>query len=428
MTKRFRAIRLVAIASAALVALAGCAIPSNTSSTSSGSKAPVTLTFWEYYTGTELTWLKDQVKTFEKANPNVTINLVQTVGSQQDQKLLASTSTGNGPDLFINNIVVDYPTLVAGKVMKNLTPYWDKFADKSQFPSSAVYKTDGKVYNLMSYNNLVGLYYNKTILSQYGITTPPKTLAALQSDMAKVQAGGKYKPLAESGAPTVEGAWLFAPQLLSQGVNYCNIGSSSNQAKVTAAFERVATWAKKGYTPQATATWDQNTAWQQFMTGQYAFGLNGNWNLGNAKAATFKYATAQFPATGSGKSVVYPGGEGFGIGADSKHPDVAWKFLQQVVLSQSGGKGVYNTAGSIPVRADLTNIQAIKDNPLVQPFVAATQNTAAWPNNTNTAKMQTALGAAVSSVISGQSTAAEGQAQAITAIKAAEKAGGGTCQ
>jgi ABC-type glycerol-3-phosphate transport system substrate-binding protein len=38
----------------------------------------------------------------------------------------------------------------------------------------------------MSYTNLVGLYYNKTILSQYGITKAPTTLNQLQSDMAKV--------------------------------------------------------------------------------------------------------------------------------------------------------------------------------------------------------------------------------------------------
>jgi multiple sugar transport system substrate-binding protein len=434
MTMKFRALKLAAITAAALVVLSGCSVTSAATSaslSSAGAKtsknSPVTLTFWEYYTGTQLTWLQNQVKKFEASNPNVTVKLVQVNGTEQDQKLLASTATHTGPDLFINNIVVDYPTLVAGKVMKNLTPYWNSYADKSQFPPSAVWKTKGKIYNLMSYTNLVGLYYNKTILSQYGITKPPTTLNQLQADMAKVKAGGKYQALAESGAPTVEGAWLFAPQLLGQGVNYCNIGSSSTQSKVTAAFNRVALWAKDGYTPQATATWSQNDSWAQFSTGKYAFGLLGNWELGNAKSASFKYGTAQFPAPTSGKSVVYPGGEGFGIGADSKHPALAWKFLESEILSKQGGQSVYAAAGSIPVRADLASIPAIKSNPLVQPFVAAAQTSAAWPNNTNTANMQTALGTAVSSVLSGQSTAAQGKASAIKTINAAKKTGGGSC-
>jgi multiple sugar transport system substrate-binding protein len=436
MSMRIRGLKNIAVAAAAVVAVSGfafSAVPATAAVPASdavhGSKsAPVTLTFWEYYSGTQLTWLQDQVKKFEASNPNVTVKLVQVDGTQQDQKLLAATATHTGPDLFINNIVVDYPTLVAGKVMKNLTPYWNAYADKSQFPSSAVWKTDGKVYNLMSYTNLVGLYYNKTILSQYGITKAPTTLNQLQSDMAKVKAGGKYQALAESGAPTVEGAWLFAPQLLGQGIGYCNIGSSSTSAKVTAAFNRVALWAKDGYTPQATATWTQNDSWAQFSTGKYAFGLLGNWELGNAKSVSFSYGTAQFPAPTGGTSIVYPGGEGFGIGADSKHPSLAWKFLESAILSKQGGQSVYNEAGSIPVRADLADIPAIKNNPLVQPFVAAAHTSAAWPNNKNTANMQTALGTAVSSVISGQSTAAQGKQSAIKTIEAAEKAGGGTCK
>ncbi|WP_308465848.1 sugar ABC transporter substrate-binding protein [Rathayibacter soli] len=422
MKKHNRGYRFVAVAAAVLMAVSGCTISSNSAGGSAGNKA--VLTFWSYYTGTQATWLKDQVAKFDKANPGVTVNIVQTVGSQQDQKLLASVATGKTPDLFINNIVVDYPTLVGGGVMKDLTPYWNKYADKGQFPSGAVWKTNGKVYNLMSYTNLLGMFYNKDILSQYGITDPPKTLDELQSDMAKVAAGGTYKGIALSGAPTVEGAWLFAPQLLGVGVNYCNFTGN----KVTTAFTRIADWAKAGYTPQATATWDQNASWQQFMTGKYAFAFNGNWQLGNVKTAAFKYGTAQYPATDGGKSQVYPGGEGFAIGAKSKHPDLAWKFLEQMVLSKQGGESVFAEAGSIPVRADVADIPAIKNDQYVQPFVTAAHDTGQWPNNTNTANMQTSLGKAVSAVISGQQTAEQGATSAIDSISAAIKTGGGTCK
>ncbi len=424
---RSRSIRLAAVVAAGLIAASGCTISSNGSG--SGSAAGKTnLTFWEYYSGTQLTWLKGQVARFEKANPNVSVQLVQVVGSQQDQKLLASVATGSTPDLFINNIVVDNPTLVAGGVMKDLTPYWDKFADKGQFPSSAVWKTNGKVYNLMSYTNLLGMFYNKDILNQYGITAAPRTLDELQADLAKVKAGGKYKGLALSGAPTVEGAWLFAPQLLGVDVNYCNFGGP----KVAAAFQREASWSKAGYIPGAAATWDQTAAWQQFMTGKFAFGLNGNWQLGNVKSATFKYGTSLYPAPTGGKSVVFPGGEGFAIGSKSKHPDLAWKFLQQMVLSKQGGLSVFQDAGSIPDRADVADVPQIKNDRYVQPFVTAAHNAGTWPNNTNTAQMQTALGKAVSAVISGQQTAEQGAQSAMHDIAAAaakgHPAGGSTCQ
>ena len=425
MNTRRRRLRLVAATAAAatVLALTGCTFSSQPAGGGSGG-SKINLTFWDYYSGTQLTWLKDQVTTFEKANPNVSIQLVQVVGSQQDQKLLASVATRTIPDLFINNIVVDYPTLQAGGVFKDLTPYWNSYADKSQFPSSAVSQTGGKVYNLMTYTNLLGMFYNKSILSQYGITTPPTTLDQLQADMAKVTAGGKYKAMALSGAPTVEGAWLFAPQLLGLGVNYCNFSGS----KVTQAFQRLAGWSKSGDLPIAAATWDQNASWQQFSTGKYAFGLNGNWQLGNAATAGFKYGTTQFPAPTGGTSQVYPGGEGFGIGADSKHPDIAWKFLQQMVLSTSGEQGVFKAAGSIPLRADAANLPAIKADQYLQPFVKAAHDPGTWPNNKNTAAMQTDLGKAVSAVISGQQTAAQGAATAEQSITAAIKSGGGSCK
>lgn len=424
MTIRNRRLRLAVAASAVLLMASGCTISSSSSGSGGGGGAgTTTLTFWEYYSGTQLDWLKSQVATFEKANPAVKVNLVQVVGSQQDQKLLASVATGATPDLFINNIVVDNPTLVSGGVMKDLTPYWNAYADKAQYPSSAVWKTGGKVYNLMSYTNLLGMYYNKDILDATGITSPPTTLDAMQADLARIKAAGKFQGLAQSGAPTVEGAWLFAPQLLGEGINYCNFTGD----KVNAAFSRIADWSKNGYVPLATATWDQNASWQQFMTGKFAFALNGNWQLGNVKSATFKYGTTQFPAPADGKSQVYPGGEGFAIGAKSQNPDLAWKFLEQMVLSKQGNQSVYEKAGSIPVRADVADIPAIKSDTFVQPFVKAAQGSGQWPNNKNTADMQTSLGKAVSAVISGQQTAQEGAQSAMTSISANIQKGGGGC-
>jgi len=412
---------IVAAVAAATLLISGCTIQNG----GGGGGGTTTLTFWEYYAGTQLDWLKAQAKEFEKKNPGVKVQLVQVVGSQQDQKLLASVATGSTPDLFINNIVVDFPTLVSGGVMLDLTKYWNSFAGKDQFPSNVAWKSKGKVYNLMSYTNLLGMFYNKDILAKAGITDPPSTLDELTDDMKKVVASGA-QGVALSGAPTVEGAWLFAPQFLGQGVDYCTL--DQNKDKLLRAFERVQQWHAEGLLPQAAATWDQNASWQQFMTGKYAFGLNGNWQLGNVKQASFKYGTTEYPKPPGGDSKVFPGGEGFAIGSKSKHPDLAWKFLEQMVMSQQGGSSVFEAAGSIPLNKAAAASKAIKDDQFLQPFVTAAQNTANWPNNPQTSAMQTALGVAVSSVISGQSSAADATASAIKNIDAARQKGGGGCE
>lgn len=418
-------VRPALLATVLSVALAGCAIGSADGAEPTGGNASggrTTLTFWSYYEGAQKEWLEERVAAFEDVHPEVAIDLVQTVGDQQDQRLLASVATGGTPDLFINNIVVDFPTLVAGGVAADLTPYWEEYADREQFPDNAAWTSDGAVHNLLPYTNLLGLYYNADILAEHGVT-PPETLEDLEAALAAVTEGGD-EGVALSGAPTVEGAWLFAPQLLGEGVDYCNFSG----APVEAAFDRLGRWAAEGYVPQGAATWDQNASWQQFLTGRYAFGLNGNWQLGNVAEAGFEYGTAQFPAPEGGKSVVYPGGEGFGIGATSEHKDLAWQFLEEAVLSPEAGESIFATAGSIPVRADVSASLSEEADQYVAPFITAAQETGRWPDNSETAAAQTALGTAVSGVISGQLDAAEGAAQAEAGIAEALEAGGGSCE
>ncbi|GAA5133317.1 sugar ABC transporter substrate-binding protein [Pseudonocardia adelaidensis] len=419
MRSRLPALVLALLLATSGSAISGCAI----SSVAASTPGTTVLTFWQYYDGTQKEWLEAEARRFERDNPGVQIELVQVVGSQQDQKLLASVATGSTPDLFINNIVVDFPTLVAGGVMLDLTPYWESFPDAARFPDTATWRDGGRIYNLMSYTNLVGLYYNQDILDEYGLA-PPTTLDELQAAMETVQRGGKYQGIALSGAASVEGAWLFAPQLLGLGVGYCNLAESAQQ--VTDAFRRIAAWRATDALPRAAATWNQNASWQQFMTGRYAFALNGNWQLGNVEEAGFRYGTAQFPAPAGGQSQVFPGGEGFAIGSKSQHPDLAWRFLEQL-MSPESGLAVYEAAGSIPLHEKAAAAPEIQDDPMVAPFVAATRDAAPWPNNPNTAAMQKALGVAVSSVISGEQPPEAGARDAIESIGEAREQGGGGC-
>lgn len=412
------------------ITLAGCGLAHSNAlagplvSKGSCGKGKIKLTVWTYYAGPgQLGALKNQDKVFEKACPNVTVNQVQVPGAQLDSKLLATASTRSGPDVLLNNVVVDFPELQAAGVMYDLTKAWQAYPQRKLFPDAGIWKApNGHIYTVMSYTNLIGLYYNKDILDRYHLS-PPKNLAEFEAAMKTVTDAGKYKGLAESGAPNVEGAWLWMPLLLSQDVNYCNFSGP----KVLKAFQRLEKWAKSGYIPKATATWSQGDAWQQFVTGKYAFGINGNWNLGTAAGtAKFKYGTGRFP-TATGKSIVFPGGEGLAIGAYTKHPDVAWKYLETAWLSKSGSIADYASSGQIPVRSDVAETPEVKNNKLVTPFVEAAANTGSWPNNPKTAQMQNALGKAVSGVISGQINAKDAAATAISTVDDARKAGGGGC-
>lgn len=415
-----RARRTGLVAAAAALALAVSACGGSGSSSGSGH---TTLTIWTYYTGADqIKALKQQDALFEKSHPSVTIDEIQVQGTELDPKLLAAAASHTGPDLFLDNVVVDFPELHAAGALANLTQDWNSYPDKSQFPSAGIWKSGSQIYNVMSYSNLLGLYYNKTILSQYHLT-PPTTVSQLESDMAVVTKAGKYTALAASDSPDTGGAWTWFPLLLEQGTNYCNL----NATNVAPMFNTVASWAKSGYLPKEAATWTQSDSWTAFMTGKYAFGINGNWNLGDAKSATFSWGTTQFPSIGADGSHVFPGGEGLSIGAFSKYKKLDWEYLESAWLSSKASQIDFTDSGQIPTRADVADTPAVKSNTAATPFVDATKTVSAWPRNPKTAQMQVTVGTELSDVVSGQASAAKAAATTAAQIQADIKAGGGGC-
>jgi multiple sugar transport system substrate-binding protein len=382
-----------------------------------------TLVIWSYYTaGGQLDALDQQNELWNEANPDVKIEHVQIPFDQLPSRLLATASTQDGPDVVLDNVVVDYPSLVAGGVLADLTDYWDGYADKDLFGESAALKYgDGNIYNVMSYTNLLGLYSNEDILAEYGLEVPT-TLEEFDAAMATVAEAGQYTPLAMSGAATVEGAWMFMPLILNNGGSYCSFEGDA----VSTGFETLDDWARSGYIPADTATWDQADAWQAFMSGDYAFGINGNWNLGDVPNAAFEMGTARYPAGPEG-SFVFPGGEGIGIGAFSDKKDLAWEYIETAWMSEEASLINFAASGQIPTRTTVAEADEVASNELAQPFIEAAGEAAAWPGNEQTAAMQNAVGAASSGLISGQFSTQEAIENAIADVEAAREAGGGGC-
>ncbi len=65
-----------------------------------------------------------------------------------------------------------------------------------------------------------------------------------------------------------------------------------------------------GLRAQGRAEQHADHRWQEFATGEYAFGENGTWQLGNAKKAGFPYGIINIPTrSGGGAAPVPTGGE-----------------------------------------------------------------------------------------------------------------------
>ena len=192
-----------------------------------------TLTVWTYYTtGGQIDALDAQNELSRRDPPRRDDRSRPDPVRPARPCLLAGAATGDGPDVVLDNVVVDFPTLAASGALLDLTPYWDAYPDAGQFPDSAVWSTPDGIYNVMSYTNLLAMFYNQEALDEYGIT-PPTTIDELATAMATVAEGGDYTPLAMSGLSNPEGAWMFMPLLLSQGIGYCNLDADATEAAFT---------------------------------------------------------------------------------------------------------------------------------------------------------------------------------------------------
>lgn len=410
---------IVLTAACALVLTAcssGGGAPSvNSSGTSSAAAQSVTLTVWHYFsTPSQVKVMTDYKTLFESDNSNVTVENVYVPYDQFSAKLIAAATAKSGPDVVVFN-GAEASTIAGAATLLPLDKYWSSFADASQFPDSVVHKLDGKTYMVQGYVNLLGLWYNKDILDKLGIQ-PPTTLDELNAAMAAAKKAG-FEGITLTGLPQGQGDWQAYPWLTSQGFDYSNLDA----AALEKGYDLVKSWVDAGYLSKESTTWDQNAPFQRFAAGNVAFAENGNWQMGAAAStAKFNYGVVPLPVGASGK--IYLGGESEGIGAFSKNPDVAWKYLEETYFSAKGQIIALNDVGSLPSRADAASDSAVTGNPLLAAFAKeVASNGGAYPpaavDPAHVSDLQLLGGQIWSAVIAGQTSPKDAAAELVKKAK-----------
>jgi multiple sugar transport system substrate-binding protein len=228
-----------------------------------------------------------------------------------------------------------------------------------------------------------------------------------------------YGGITLSGLPNSQGEGQAYPWVSNEGFSYDNL----DQNALAAGLARVRNWVQQGWLSQESTTWDQTVPFQTFAAGNVAFAENGNWQMGTAKSdAKFTYGVTQLPL--GDKAGIYLGGEGEGIGAFSKNPQLAWEYLTSSYLSPEGQLAAASMVGSLPSRLDVAKDSQVTSNPLLVPFAQEIADKgAAYPSATippqGVADVQTAVGQAWSAAIGGQQSPQDAAAAAVTAVTSA---------
>lgn len=403
-----RILRLVALTAAAAMLLVFTSAAAARPDTASASR--VTVTFWHAYAenpaAPEMQRLtKVVIPRFQKLYPNIRVQQVPYSYGSLQQKLTTSAAGGTLPDLIRADLawVPQYAKLGVFAPLNKLMPDFKRFSS-AMFPGTLAtnfYK--GNYYGLPLDTNTRVLMYNRSALSAAGISSPPQTFAELRAAAPKLKAKGTFL-FADGGT----GGWNVLPWIWSGGGNLTNATFTKstgflNSARSVAAVQLLVDLYKQGAIPSLIVGDQGATGTEQGLAdGKYATILDGPWMLPIfAKAHPgFKVATGRVPA-GPGGSISVVGGEDIVLTQTSKNKTAALQFLRFMISPWAQTQMA--RANQMPVRKDVSK-QLLKINPALGIFVQQLQTAKPRTPHPNWPKIDSALGAAVTSAIKGDKT------------------------
>jgi len=310
-------------------------------------KGPVTLVLWDQETGQVSRIWNGLIKGFERKYPNVTIHRVERGFSDLKALLKLALAGPHPPDVVeANQGWPDMGEMVKAGLLLPLDNYasaygWDKRvpptinADNSWTGGGKRFGT-GSLYGFTNAGEIVGVFYNKTMLRKLGLPLPA-TLADFENSLAVAKRAGEV-PIQFGDVDAWPGIheWAavqerFVPESYMKdfifGLDYNRVSFVTPQNLRAATI--IQDWTRKGYfTPNPLAIGYGDSV-AHFVKGQGLYMITGNWIVASLGADNPDFGFIAMPPLAPGGPLVSTGGPGFplSIASSSRHPDVAAAFI-----------------------------------------------------------------------------------------------------
>ena len=362
-----------------LLVAAGAAQPASAGVRKAHSSAQVAhLTWWTMWSGATLQILNKMITKFNDTHPTIQVKEVNipSVATTSTAKFLSSIAAGDPPDIFTEW----WPEIGSFAAKGDLVPMnqfltgsYKKF-ENWEYPvavQGGTYKNN--LYAVPMSMNSWALYYNKSLLSQAGISSPPKTLAQLDSDQAKlwkingsqVAQLGFYPDTSGNGFQFYT-TYFGATNCFSKAGKY----DFENCAGAKREMNWIASYAKYPYSQvMALQTAEGEVAGGQtdlFTGDKVAFMLSGPWegaqNVPTANPSLEgKFGVEPFPGTVAGASTIGQGNYNI-IPKGSKHPQQAFEFISWLAgyHNENFIGSIEPSGGWIPAGPSVTKVPAFK--------------------------------------------------------------------
>ncbi|WP_275003396.1 sugar ABC transporter substrate-binding protein [Promicromonospora iranensis] len=285
-----------------------------------------------------------------------------------NQALLAAQE-GTSPDV----ILLDNPAVSTLADTGMLTTVDEFGLDTSAIDENllAAGVVGGETYGIPIGANTLSLYYNAEVLEAAGVD--PASITDWDSLTAALKAvtDNGDKGITFAGIGTEEGSFQFLPWFWGAGADLRDLDSP----EAVAALELWTGWLDEGYAPNSVINNSQNTVWEEFLTGDFGFAVNGTWQVDSAAGADFEAGTVQLPARDGGVAPAPTGGEF--IMAPVQEDTERYDVTRQIVECMTTPEGFVETANTfayyVPPTAD-GQAALIEEKPELEPWVEAVRN------------------------------------------------------
>jgi raffinose/stachyose/melibiose transport system substrate-binding protein len=300
---------------------------------------------------------------FSRQFPNVTWDIKQ----DQFTNLMTATprllSGDNPPDLIRLPSMV---SLVKDGLLMNLDEYaaafgWDQWS-AAQLAQNRVAEDgtrgSGALYAMGLNYSMTGVFYNKELATQIGMTQPPATVAEFDDMLSKAKDAG-LQPIMQWNATASGGGLAFPLQNLmaaygpTEPINdwiFQKPGATIDTPSNLTAAEHLQRWVEAGYFPEDANAIEYTDANARFGDGEGVFMFNGDWQ--NATYDTDLPGNVGFfafpAAEAGGKIAAMSAPLTYGIAANATNADCAAFFFDWVARDETARQINVDIGGSNP--------------------------------------------------------------------------------
>jgi multiple sugar transport system substrate-binding protein len=336
----------------------------------------VIVTFWHgMESGVNNRILESKIAAFNARHPDIFVDAqVYGAADQLGPKLDAAVAGRTPPDLLWWSPAF-FPKYADAGALRNLD---DLMARDASFKRDDVYEYlwelgsfEGKIYLTPFSANNLGLYVNRGMLREVGITAPPQTWQEFQETARKLTRNGVFGfqiPIGTSEWTVWTWQcflWQAGGELLSPDKKQAAFNSSAGMAALdfwkSLLDERLANFSET----------DAGYKTDNFLAGRIAMTINGPWNYAGLKDQNDVQLDI-WPLPKKERAATNIGGESlFLFKTDAARERAAWEFMKFVMSPDFQVDWAMNT-GYLPVSKSAAASEAyqafLRDNPFIRAY------------------------------------------------------------